>query len=1206
MHRRPAAVLCALALATGGLATLAATDTADAAGNGDTVFIDDALQTGPLGSDWTVAGTRWTPTLTTVAQNNQIQHSTNTADCSPWPTCIATYDASRDGSWLTLTSDNSQNGQGESGFVLNRTPFSSARGVVIEYDQRVYRTNNGNMGGILQGGGDGISLFLVDANPSDHGRPTEIETSTSLPGGYGAALGYSSVSNTGDAWCPAQPGLAGAYLGIGFDVYGNFQKAESSPSFGANRATRPSSVAGSNPAALNARLEQSIGLRGSGVRFKNATTCNQSTQADLDRSYGMIGVPLTTRTGHLSVFQVRWAAADPPTTYAWEYKKASDTTWTSVATELVTAGTVPGLDDSRGYVAARVPVDPAYTGSYDVRYRRTTGSDLAHRTIAVPRNAAVGTWPDASITGTTTFATLTERKGGYRWLAGTGSNGSTTTGAWIDNVKNDARQYRRIRITLTPKGDGSREVVVSWSAKLDVAADVCVDPTTKVPNGLVGSACDGTAGEWRPGTAPTFTEQFRYDLSGSQYQAAMPSQFRLGFAASTGWAVNYHQIRNLRVTSPTDVAVTKSVSLGSPDGSTTWADDVTGQAGDIASYRMVATNEGPSPLDADFPATLTDPLTAVPYANPATVTWTATATGGAEVWDPGTSTWATTVTGTGPLTGAAALRWHSPDRTTAPTAAVTVVVTGATATTAAAGTYPNTATVALSAAGGPQESDLTNNTDDATLRLVDGDTWRVAKTADPVTGATVTGDTEITYTVTAAADGVAGRGDVRGVVLTDDLSDVLDDASFVAGSALLTVGSSTPTTVADPVGTTLTTPAFTLPHGVTATLTYRVLVDADVPGGARLRNVVTGDATTGAPETCAPPADPGDTTCATHHTTPAWTAAKVATLATSTLLPDGSTAPAGTVLPDGATVRPGTTLRYRVTATNAGPAALDATLVDDLGDLLGGTDPSATFVTGSVRLTIDGTTWTGTLPTAPGADDLLEVGPFRLPAATTSGATVVPATAVLTYDVRIADDAWARTLTNAVTGSGEDPVGGGDVPPADCTPAAPCTSTQVTPVLLQVLKTGEDLTGTVVPMDGSAWALYSDAVLTDVVIDPLAPVTGSTGLFRAELAPGTYWLVETKALPGFQLLADPVQVTVAADGTATLAAPSAFLTLRDDTTTDGSWTVVVRDVPALDLPESGGERPVGLVAAGLLLVLVAGATALRTRRTATAGGHDDR
>src|SRR5699024_9857313 len=101
----------------------------------------------------------------------------------------------------------------------------------------------------------------------------------------------------------------------------------------------------------------------------------------------------------------------------------------------------------------------------------------------------------------------------------------------------------------------------------------------------------------------------------------------------------------------------------------------------------------------------------------------------------------------------------------------------------------------------------------------------------------------------------------------------------------------------------------------------------------------------------------------------------------------------------------------------------------------------------------------------------LVVGPFTLPAARTVDGATVPTTAVLTYKVTIADDAWSTTLRNVVTGAGDD----GDVthpmPPETCTPDAPCTTQQRTPVLVQVEKRGEDNTGTSVPMSGSGWAL---------------------------------------------------------------------------------------------------------------------------------------
>lgn len=134
--------------------------------------------------------------------------------------------------------------------------------------------------------------------------------------------------------------------------------------------------------------------------------------------------------------------------------------------------------------------------------------------------------------------------------------------------------------------------------------------------------------------------------------------------------------------------------------------------------------------------------------------------------------------------------------------------------------------------------------------------WTVAKSATvngvaPEAGGVSPGDV-IDYTVTATN---TGAGDVDNVVLTDDLSDVLDDATFVAGSAKLKVGNDTATPVADPDTASspglLTTAAFTLPAGQEATLTYSVTVK-DSAWLAELTNRVSG---TGGPDGSVPPTD---------------------------------------------------------------------------------------------------------------------------------------------------------------------------------------------------------------------------------------------------------------------------------------------------------------------------------------------------------------
>lgn len=130
--------------------------------------------------------------------------------------------------------------------------------------------------------------------------------------------------------------------------------------------------------------------------------------------------------------------------------------------------------------------------------------------------------------------------------------------------------------------------------------------------------------------------------------------------------------------------------------------------------------------------------------------------------------------------------------------------------------------------------------------------WNLAKTATtngaaPEERQVSPGDV-IDYTVTATN---TGAGDVDNVVLTDDLSDVLDDATFVAGSAKLTIGDGAPTSVGGPTDATLTTAAFTLPQGQKATLTYSVKVTNDA-WLAELTNTVSG---TGGAGGAVPPSD---------------------------------------------------------------------------------------------------------------------------------------------------------------------------------------------------------------------------------------------------------------------------------------------------------------------------------------------------------------
>ena len=180
----------------------------------------------------------------------------------------------------------------------------------------------------------------------------------------------------------------------------------------------------------------------------------------------------------------------------------------------------------------------------------------------------------------------------------------------------------------------------------------------------------------------------------------------------------------------------------------------------------------------------------------------------------------------------------------------------------------------------------------------------------------------VTYTVAVANTGQAA---LTGVTFTDDLTGVLDDATF--GSATADLGTAT-----------FTTPALVwtgdLPVGATATVTYTVIVNNPDTGDHRLANAVS-STTPGV--VCA--------VCATDTAVSAFTVTKTVT---------------ETVVPAGGTVH------YTIQIANTGQAPVTAATVTD--NLTGALD-DATFGTadataGIVTFTTPTLTWQGDLPVA--------------------------------------------------------------------------------------------------------------------------------------------------------------------------------------------------------------------------------------------------
>ncbi len=441
----------------------------------------------------------------------------------------------------------------------------------------------------------------------------------------------------------------------------------------------------------------------------------------------------------------------------------------------------------------------------------------------------------------------------------------------------------------------------------------------------------------------------------------------------------------------------------------------------------------------------------------------------------------------------------------------------------------------------------------------------------------------ITYTVVVHNN---GPSDAVNAVFTDPLPASITGATWtcavtVAGTSNLPPAG--PTTCNAPSGTGSISSTVRINVGGTLTYTVQGTVAPGTTGIITNTATIAPAAQTAVPNmpgggivpvpgstTMVPTVDPacpplpGVGCSATVNTPvdPQWTIAKTATVA-------GTSS-------NGQWVKPGDTITYTVAATSNRGQINNVVLTDNLADVL----DQGTFVPGSAVLTIGAAAPVAVAnPVAPSTT--LTTQPFTLPAGQT---------AVLSYKVAVKADAWSAQLVNVVTGAGS-------VAPVRCatstTPLAPeCTTTHLTPAKILIEKLGESSTEEWVPMAGSTWAIHNDAagapgaVNTSVTV---APIPSQTGQFQLEgIQPGVYWLEETTAPDGFNLLAEAVQFTVAPNGAVTLGQGSGGgVVTTSDTDGNGIFLVTVRDVPALKMPESGGVGWWPFAAAGTSLLLVA-------------------
>ncbi|WP_088890076.1 DUF4347 domain-containing protein [Leptolyngbya ohadii] len=126
-----------------------------------------------------------------------------------------------DGLGVLRLTNNSFN---QAGFVLYNQPILAQAGLSITFDMFQYNGGTGNAETDPEGG-DGISFFLIDGS-----TPFSDQA-----GAFGGSLGYAQKTDI--------PGVAGGYLGIGFDAFGNYPIGSEGRSGGLPLSRSPNTVA---------------------------------------------------------------------------------------------------------------------------------------------------------------------------------------------------------------------------------------------------------------------------------------------------------------------------------------------------------------------------------------------------------------------------------------------------------------------------------------------------------------------------------------------------------------------------------------------------------------------------------------------------------------------------------------------------------------------------------------------------------------------------------------------------------------------------------------------------------------------------------------------------------------------------------------------------------------------------------------------------
>lgn len=216
--------------------------------------------------------------------------------------------------WLRLTNAVTF----QKGYMYILQSFPTNLGILADFEYKAWRSSNDGYNGA-----DGFSVFLFN------GSVTEAEFKL---GGYGGSLGYATYSNPAGT-----TGLSGGYIGVGFDEYGNFARANENRN-GGTSVEVPNSVVLRGPTSPIYN-QSNLYFTHTALGTRTGTAAEIRNRNEID--YNTITAIRPTDSQFYRRFQLEIKRVGANYQVIVKWRKQGETTFTDIITHTINSATYP-------------------------------------------------------------------------------------------------------------------------------------------------------------------------------------------------------------------------------------------------------------------------------------------------------------------------------------------------------------------------------------------------------------------------------------------------------------------------------------------------------------------------------------------------------------------------------------------------------------------------------------------------------------------------------------------------------------------------------------------------------------------------------------------------------------------------------------------------------------------------------------------------